>query len=75
MIFEFVDGGPIMDFGEDGVAQEPPLKEDKLRPYMAQITDGLQYLHDLNIVHRDIKPEKRRGVAENPGIGSKSDPK
>eukprot|EP00756_Hemistasia_phaeocysticola_P029624 Hpha_TRINITY_DN16241_c7_g6::TRINITY_DN16241_c7_g6_i1::g.12267::m.12267/K07359/CAMKK2; calcium/calmodulin-dependent protein kinase kinase 2 len=56
MIFEFVDGGPILELGDDGRADEV-LEEAKLRKYMKQIVDGLQYLHDLNIIHRDIKPE------------------
>ena len=32
-----------------------PLKEDKAREVVYQIVDGVQHLHNLNIVHLDLK--------------------
>eukprot|EP00755_Sulcionema_specki_P022279 Sspe_Gene.76120::Locus_47567_Transcript_2_2_Confidence_0.667_Length_4109::g.76120::m.76120/K07359/CAMKK2; calcium/calmodulin-dependent protein kinase kinase 2 len=57
MIFEYVDGGPIMNLLDNGSTKEPPFDEEECRGYMQQIVEGLQYLHDCNIIHRDIKPE------------------
>eukprot|EP01062_Namystynia_karyoxenos_P080348 TRINITY_DN863_c0_g1_i1.p1 TRINITY_DN863_c0_g1~~TRINITY_DN863_c0_g1_i1.p1 ORF type:complete len:1384 (+),score=305.02 TRINITY_DN863_c0_g1_i1:130-4152(+) len=73
MIFEYVDGGPIMEIDGNGVAKGPPLEVTKLRDYVTQIADGLQYLHDLNIVHCDIKPDNilvtRKGVIKIADLG------
>eukprot|EP01062_Namystynia_karyoxenos_P080349 TRINITY_DN863_c1_g1_i1.p1 TRINITY_DN863_c1_g1~~TRINITY_DN863_c1_g1_i1.p1 ORF type:complete len:826 (+),score=271.61 TRINITY_DN863_c1_g1_i1:102-2579(+) len=56
LITEYVDGGAVLQLGRDGRAAEGPLKATLLRSYVQQIADGLQYMHDQNVVHRDICP-------------------
>jgi serine/threonine protein kinase len=32
----------------------------KKKQYVAQIADGLKYMHQLGVFHRDIKPENSK---------------
>ena len=52
LITEFVAGGTLLD----DVANPDPLSQDLTRRFMAQIVNGLQYMHANNVAHRDIKP-------------------
>ena len=51
----------IMDYYEYGdlshFLNKKPLKEKFSRKYMKQLSNGLQYLLDNNILHRDLKPQ------------------
>lgn len=38
-------------------ADRPPLSEDQARLFMIQLIYGLEYLHNMHVVHMDIKPE------------------
>ncbi len=48
---EWVSGGSL----EKMLEQFPKLPEKVISKYTLQILIGLQYLHDHNVVHRDIK--------------------
>jgi len=51
----------IMDYYEYGdlsqFLNKKPLKEKFTRKYMKQLSSGLRYLLDNNILHRDLKPQ------------------
>ena len=53
LTLSFVIGG---DLFERVAAPEYKLTEEKVQIFMRQIIQGLQYIHELNIVHLDIKP-------------------
>eukprot|EP00128_Syssomonas_multiformis_P017562 Colp12_sorted_trinity150504_noHs@5988 len=55
MVFELVDGGPVMKINEYTTVE--PFSEDKARKYFVDLLLGVEYLHFQKIIHRDIKPE------------------
>jgi len=57
LILEFLEGGAIMVIDEVGKAEGEPYSEDDSQKYMTQLVSALDYLHGLNIVHGNIKPE------------------
>ena len=44
------------DLFERVAAPEYKLTEEKVQIFIGQIIKGLQFIHELNIVHLDIKP-------------------
>ena len=52
-VMEFVDFGTLTTMIEGSESKRLP--EALVRYFMRQILDGLQYLHSMNIIHRDIK--------------------
>ncbi|VVD04707.1 unnamed protein product [Leptidea sinapis] len=48
---EFCDGGSLQQLLESG-----PLPENELLLLLAHISDGLAYMHSLQLVHMDVKP-------------------
>jgi serine/threonine protein kinase len=53
MIMEFCPGQELFDV----ILNRKFFQEDDARPIFAQIARALFYLHSLNIIHRDVKPE------------------
>lgn len=55
MVFEFCPDGTIIDVKLNESVE--PLPEDVARLYFVQVLMGIEYLHENEIVHRDIKPD------------------
>lgn len=53
MITEVVPGGELFDY----VAQKDHLSEDEARLILRQLVAATDYMHRMNIVHRDLKME------------------
>jgi serine/threonine protein kinase len=53
MVMEYCPGNELFDV----ILARRFFNEDDARPIFAQICRALYYLHSLNIIHRDVKPE------------------
>jgi len=53
LVLEFVNGGELFSH----LRKEGRLPNDDARFYAGEITLAFQYLHDKNIIYRDLKPE------------------
>ncbi|KNC98646.1 CAMKK/CAMKK-META protein kinase [Spizellomyces punctatus DAOM BR117] len=62
MVFELCSKGPIMDISLD--KPTAPLPEDLARDYFRQMILGIEYLHEHDIAHRDIKPDNMLVAAD-----------
>ena len=51
MIFEFADGGTLQGHLRKNFKNLTRRAKHKL---CVEITNGLQYLHDINIIHKDL---------------------
>lgn len=50
-MIEFVETGSLLDI----VQKYGNMKENVVCKYVAQVLEGLQYLHSEGVIHRDIK--------------------
>jgi len=55
MVFEMCDNGNLMDISIN--KQAKPFSEEKSRLYFIEMILGFEYLHENDIIHRDIKPD------------------
>ncbi len=52
MVFEHFDEGDL----HQRVLSKGPLSEKNALHILTQVLEGIQYLHEKRVVHRDIKP-------------------
>jgi len=52
---------------KDQIKEYGPLSESVARRYSRQVLEGLSYLHELLIVHRDVKGWTLTAIALYPG--------
>ncbi|KAI8333927.1 kinase-like domain-containing protein [Chlamydoabsidia padenii] len=55
MVFEMAHKGVLMDISMD--EKSTPYSEDQARHYFREMILGIEYLHNNEIAHRDIKPD------------------
>ncbi|RHZ68933.1 hypothetical protein Glove_292g59 [Diversispora epigaea] len=55
MVFEMCEKGVLMDVSIN--KKTTPFSDEKCRRYFREMVLGFEYLHENDIVHRDIKPD------------------
>jgi mitogen-activated protein kinase kinase kinase len=58
MFMEFCSGGSLSNLLEHGRIED----EQVIMVYALQLLEGLAYLHEIKIAHRDIKPESKFSI-------------
>jgi protein-serine/threonine kinase len=53
VVMEFMEGGALTDI----IDNNPSISEDQIATICFETCKGLEYLHNLNIIHRDIKSD------------------
>ncbi len=53
LVLEHIDGSNL----KETVAQKGRMTEEEVRAFALQMCDMLEYLHSLNVVHRDFTPD------------------
>ncbi|KAI8829753.1 kinase-like domain-containing protein [Chytridium lagenaria] len=53
LVLEYASGGEVLDY----IVAHGRLKEKEARKFIGQIVSALEYCHNLNIAHRDLKSE------------------
>lgn len=55
IVMEYADDGDLLNKITQAHKQRKPIKESDIWSFFTQIALGLQQLHELKIIHRDIK--------------------
>lgn len=50
IVLEYIEGGSL-----GNLVKKYPLPENLTKVYIKQVLSGLDYLHQMGVVHRDIK--------------------
>lgn len=66
IFLEYVGGGSLADY----IKKFGPLKEDLIKKFLLDILEGLEYLHSMKVIHRDIKAAN---ILVNHGVCKLSD--
>ena len=53
LIMEFCPNGELFQY----IVDRNRLKEEEAKPFVRQILETLEYIHQMSVSHRDIKPE------------------
>jgi len=53
LVMDFINGGELFFH----LSNEKRFSEDRTKFYSAQIVAGIEYLHNLGVIYRDLKPE------------------
>ncbi len=53
LVLEHIDGNNLKEV----IGMKGPMSEESVRELALQMCDMLEYLHDLNVVHRDFTPD------------------
>ena len=54
---ELVEAGTLMTFLKYRELKFDPLTDEECSCIMRQILSGIEHIHELHIIHRDIKPQ------------------
>ena len=57
IVMEFCSGGTLTKVIFKQEQKGEPFSEQQILKWFAELSAGIEYLHDRKIIHRDIKPD------------------